>query len=490
MSIRDEPLWGNVGAALQGNLLGTGTGWAPDLSEIGFWGGPAVLQAYHQAKEGEQEQYKQRSAERIASTQAETALQDAVVRAALGLLQNQTNVTTKLAEIQSNKELQQALKQLGVQEKIYGEQQHNSRTQLEQGTKLQSERERTAAMQSMFKGSIPADVARTLAQNELKVTNPKYTPEDLTNKTIEIQQRAQRATPTQSSSTLSPEVQQAFLKQAANDMINKNGSPQTSGSLPMSPASFIQGAITQAIPTTGTSASPTMEQMFGPTQPGDNPLAAAAENITRQNALRGIGDYTISPQDRADALAYYSDKGNYNPTAPRTEGANPMAKYVSDFRFPKDEEGFQAPSAREIYDRVAQEFQHSPIMGYDVIPGKLSLTGKREADQVYPVRSQYQKAGFQTYGPGATSSNPNSDGIRYNPQLEVNSYPLFDRAVDALMGEGRPQSSGYQAGSFPLKLAPNQPQWTGPIGGYDLKAAVKALLSRMQPGSELPQWSL
>jgi hypothetical protein len=474
----DEPLWGNVGAELQKSL--PNQGWNPDLSEVGFWGGPAVLGAYKHAMDSLEDQRKAETSREVANIKADSETQDAMVRAALGLLQNRFNLYGRLAEIQSNRELQEAMKRLGFQEKIYGEQQHNARTDKELAQKDKLTQEMMNYRLNNFNVNIPADVAKDWARRE----NPKYTPQEINQRAVEIMQQAKRGNSTPAAGT--PELSSAFLRQGAQEALK-------SGGIPMTPASFIQNAITQAIPQVAgndtSEYSPVTLQTVS-TQPGDNPLAAATENIAKQNGLRGIGDYTVSPQDRADAATYYSDRSTYNPEASRITGANPMAKNVSDFRFPKDEEGFQAPSAREIYKRVAQEYEHSPIMGYNVVPGRLSLTGKREADQVYPVRSQYQKSGFQTYGPGSPTNNPNPDGIRYNPQLDVNGYPLIDRLADTLSGEGRPQSSGYQAGSFPLKLAPNQPQWTGPTGGYDLAAAARGILSRFRPPDELPQWSL
>ena len=103
-------------------------------------------------------------------------------------MQNRTGAASKLAELESNRELQEALKKMGLQELMFKEGQHNQRSAADRATRENVEGLRNKRYEQAFKVNIPFDAAISQAKKEL----PKATPEERRERAIQIQQGAQR----------------------------------------------------------------------------------------------------------------------------------------------------------------------------------------------------------------------------------------------------------------------------------------------------------
>lgn len=114
-----EPMWGNVGSELQKADPLTGTGWAPDYSSLGFWGGgQALMSAFDQQMKRLANQQESRTKLDVANIGADSANQAQMVQLMKALYGDFPLARATLENKQSNEQMQ---RQIDIMKMMTGE---------------------------------------------------------------------------------------------------------------------------------------------------------------------------------------------------------------------------------------------------------------------------------------------------------------------------------------------------------------------------------
>lgn len=471
-----EPLYGNIGAELDRMFPGD-NGFSDHFSNIGFWGGgPALGTALDQFLEQQEGKRKARTATDVANINAGSQANATMADILKSIMQNRTGAASKLAELDSNRELQEALKKLGYEELRFKEGQHNLRSD-----KALAERARTndallGLRERNVGANVPFDQAMGQARKEIMATNPKAAPEEIRQKAVEIMQGAKR-TPMSPGTPPPAPTNGDFMKQEARQKLSQADLPDV-GNIGM--AGLVQ------------SGGGVADTMFR-----DNPERQLTKDTPQvAGSVRGAG----YPSDRSapdpQASTYYASEGapqgsaafggDYNPK-PTDRGVNPMAKFQT-------AEYMDPALLRELSQARSRGMKGS---GFEVNEPKVPI--------IMPERQAElggQGVNWRAPAPASLSAQANPEAYRsfregqgyYVPDPTFSDKLKMAAAKMSLGARGQNTLGGEAALAANRTVAPPGAEWLPAPGNNtnilnsDLLAKIAQMFNiPIAPG--YPQWS-
>ena len=214
------PMWGNVGSELQKMDPRTGTGWAPDYSSLGFWGGgQPMMSAFDKQMKDIADAREARMKQDIAQMSSGSQFDQSVMDAMAKLAQMRSSSNEKSLDRDVDREKMQSAEKLGLSKEqrdlmkwMVGEQKADTRSKDQSNARIRSAE---IAQEGKFSRP-PADMNwEKMAKKELVAAgNKKPDPAAINQRALELY-NSWRQKPGASNEDLSG----AFRKQEAGDRV-------------------------------------------------------------------------------------------------------------------------------------------------------------------------------------------------------------------------------------------------------------------------------